>query len=71
MSADQIARRHFGAALAEAAAQGQDPDATARCLLNLVLESYLARRSVADVRSELLFLADNCDPDTDFMFMRP
>jgi hypothetical protein len=71
MSADQIARRHFTAALAEATAEGQDPDAVARCLLNLVIETYLAKRSIADVRSELLFLAENFDPDTDFMFMRP
>jgi hypothetical protein len=71
MSAQEIAHRHFAEALAEAARTRDDPDAVARCMLNLVVETYLKTRSVKDVRAELLFVADNCDPDTDFMFMRP
>ena len=71
MPAQEIAHRHFAAALAEAAATHDDPDAVARCMLNLVVETYLKTRTLKDVRSELLFVADNCDPDTDFMFMRP
>jgi len=62
---------HAAAALAEAGAQGESPDTVARCMLNLVVETYLQTRPVKDVRSELQFVADNCDPDTDFMFMRP
>jgi hypothetical protein len=31
----------------------------------------LERRGVADVRGELLAAADNVDPGTDYMFMRP
>jgi hypothetical protein len=29
------------------------------------------RQHRADIQSELRFVADNCDPDTDFMFMLP
>lgn len=66
-----IARRHFEAALGEADGAGQDGDATARAFLSLVIEAYLKTRSVEDVRQEILTLADNVDPDTDHMFMRP
>jgi hypothetical protein len=36
-----------------------------------VVAKYLESRPLADVQSELRFVADNCDPDTDFAFMRP
>ncbi len=71
MSAAEIASRHFSAALAEAGAASADADAVCRALLGLVVAKYIETRSVADVQSELHFLADNCDPDTDFAFMRP
>lgn len=71
MSASDIARRHFAAALAEAKAQNADPDAVARMTLSLVIETFLQRRSVADVRAEILGAAENVDPDTDYAFMRP
>ncbi|EGP07192.1 hypothetical protein [Afipia clevelandensis] len=71
MSASDIANRHFAAAIAEATASGQDGDGVCRALLGLVVNKYLETRGVADVQSELRFLADNCDPDTDFAFMRP
>ena len=71
MSATEIATRHFTAAIADAEAAGQDTDSVCRALLGLVVAKYLESRDVADVRSELRFVADNCDPDTDFMFMRP
>jgi len=71
MSAADIARRQFAAAMAEAKTQGQDPDAVARNMLSLVITSMLERRSVADVRAEILAAAENVDPDTDYMFMRP
>ena len=69
MSAADIANQHFTAALADAKAEGVDSDSL--CLLGLVVSTYLETRSVADVQSELRFVADNCDPDTDFAFMRP
>jgi hypothetical protein len=71
MSATEIAKVHFSAAIAEAEAAGLDPDGVCRSLLGLVVSKYLEKRGVADVQSELRFVADNCDPDTDFMFMRP
>ncbi len=71
MSAAEIAKRHFSAAVAEAETAGLGDDAICRALLGLVVAKYLESRKVADVQSELRFVADNCDPDTDFAFMRP
>ena len=71
MSAADIANRHFSAAIAETQAAGLESDALCRAVLNLVVAKYLETRSVTDVQSELHFLADNCDPDADFAFMRP
>jgi len=71
MSASQIAKLHFDAAIAAAEADNLDSDSVCRALLGLVVSKYLERRAVSDVQSELRFVAENCDPDTDFMFMRP
>ena len=71
MSAADIANLHFTAALTDAKAEGVDADVLCRSLLGLVVSTYLETRSAADVQSELRFLADNCDPDADFAFMRP
>ena len=69
MSAAEIASRHFFAAVAEAAGVGDD--GVCRALLGLVVAKYLEGRKVSNVQSELRFVADNCDPETDFAFMRP
>lgn len=71
MSASSIAKKHLEEAIQEAVAAGYDGESTCRYMLNLVIEKYLETRTVKDVKSELLFVADNFDPDTDFMFMRP
>jgi hypothetical protein len=71
MSASEIANTHFSAAMAAAQAAGTDQDGVCRSMLGLIVAKYLETRSAADVQSELHFLADNCDPDTDFAFMRP
>lgn len=71
MNAKEIAKRHFDDAVQEALAAGYDADSVARYMLDCVVSKYLEYRTVKDVRSELLFVADNCDPDADFMFMRP
>ncbi|HWZ39835.1 MAG TPA: hypothetical protein VNY08_16205 [Bradyrhizobium sp.] len=71
MSVSEIAQRHFAAAVKEAEAAGLDHDGLCRALLGLLVSEYLKTRDVTDVQSELRFVADNCDPDTDFMFMRP
>jgi hypothetical protein len=70
-SVSEIAQRHFAAALKEADGAGLGHDSLCRALLGLIVAEYLTTRGVADVQSELRFVADNCDPDTDFMFMRP
>jgi len=57
--------------MADAKSLSLDPDAVCRALLGLVVANYLERRSVRDVQAELRFVADNCDPDTDHIFMRP
>ncbi|QWG15542.1 hypothetical protein KMZ29_13255 [Bradyrhizobium sediminis] len=71
MSATEIAKRHFLAAVEEAEAAGLGHDSVCRSLLGLVISKYLETRNVSDVQSELRFVAENCDPGTDFMFMRP
>ena len=71
MSATEIATRHFSAAVAEAESAGLGQDGVCRAMLGLVVSKYLESREVSDVQSELRFVADNCDPGTDFMFMRP
>ncbi len=71
MSTTEIAQRHFAAALADAEDNGQGADSVCRAMLSLVVAKYLESRAVSDVQSELRFVAENCDPDTDFMFMRP
>lgn len=71
MSATEIAKLHFSAAVAAAEAAGLGHDSVCRALLSLIVSKYLETRDVSDVQSELRFVADNCDPDTDFMFMRP
>jgi hypothetical protein len=71
MSASEIAGRHFDAAVREAETAGLGHDSVCRSLLGLIVSKYLTTRDVADVRSELHFVADNCDPLGDFIFMRP
>lgn len=71
MTAGELARLHFSAAMAAAKAEGQDFDAVARAMLSAAVSSMLERRGVADVRAELLAAAENVDPDTDYAFMRP
>lgn len=71
MSASEIANTHFIAAMTAAQAAGLDQDGVCRSMLGLIVSKYLESRSAADVQSELRFVADNCDPDTDFAFMRP
>ncbi len=72
MSATEIAKFHFSKAVSEAEAAGLGHDSVCRSLLGLIVSKYLeGGRSVSDVQSELRFAADNCDPGTDFIFMRP
>jgi len=70
-SPTKIAKSHFAAAMKEALAVGQGEDAVARAFMHLAANSYLKTRSLDDVRQELQNLAENLDPDTDYVFMRP
>jgi RimJ/RimL family protein N-acetyltransferase len=71
MSVSEVTRNHFEAAIREAEAAGYSPEGIARSFLSLVVSKYLETRSVSDVRAELIAAAENCDPDTDYPFMRP
>ncbi|MEN3951573.1 hypothetical protein [Iodidimonas sp. SYSU 1G8] len=67
----EIAARHVAAMLEEAAAAGVPSDILGRTLLDHVVRIYRLTRSYDDIASELQFVAENIDPDTDFTFMRP
>lgn len=71
MTASEIARHYFVEARARCAADGQDPEAMARQMLSAVLAFMAETRPLSDVRAELMAAAENLDPDTDYMFMRP
>jgi hypothetical protein len=71
MSAATIAKGHLEQAIKEAELAGFDADSTARYMLGYVVSKYLEYRTPSDVRSELQFVIDNFEPDTDFVFMRP
>ena len=71
MTASEIARSHFEAAMQSADSDGQGRQAVARNLMAEALKLYLQSRTLDDVRSELIATADNLDPDTDYVFMRP
>jgi len=66
-----LVKGHIDAMMAEAAEKNIPADIVGRTLLNEVIEIYRRTRSNDDISSELRFVADNLDPDTDFEFMRP
>ena len=57
--------------LSEAEGKNIPADIVGRSLLNAVIEIYRRTRGNDDIASELHFVADNLDPDTEFAFMRP
>jgi hypothetical protein len=71
MSAFDIARRHAAEAFEEARGKNAGTDIVGRHLIDAVITEFLKTRSVDDVRRELLFIAENVDPETDYIFMRP
>lgn len=68
---NEIVEKHVTAMMAEAEEKNVPSDLIGRALLNEVLEIYRRTRSNDDISSELQFVAENLDPDTDFTFMRP
>lgn len=71
MNAGEIAKKHFAAALADAKAEGIGADTLARYMLACAVEAFLTVRPLRDVQAELIAAAENADPETDYMFMRP
>ena len=67
----ELVQRHVEALIEAAAAAGVPADVAARLLLQEVVEIWKRDRPLDDISSELKFVADNLDPDTDFEFMRP
>lgn len=68
---NEIAAKHVAAMMIEAEEKDVPSDVIGRALLNEVIEIYKRSRSNDDISSELQFVAENLDPDTDFAFMRP
>ncbi len=71
MSAYEIAKRHAAGAFEDARREEAGIEIVGRHLIDAVVAEFLKTRSVDDVRRELLFIADNIDPDADYIFMRP
>ncbi len=67
----QIAKKHYEAALAEAAAASIPADTMARTLMSFLMVTYREHYSIEQIREELTNLADNLDPDEEYLFMRP
>lgn len=61
----------FDALVRDATQAGLSEDVVGRLVLDRVVRLWSQNRSVEDIRSELLFVAENIDPDTDYAFMRP
>lgn len=71
MTAYGWARQELEAALLRAQEQGHDRQLALRALLAEVVELSRQSRGVEDLAQELMFLADNLDPERDYAFMRP
>ena len=67
----ELAKRHLATLMGEARAAGLPDDVVGRSLLNELVTLFLSQRSPEDVARELVFVAENLDPETDFTFMRP
>ena len=57
--------------LSKAAAEGLGEGIALRALLSAVVERSATQRTADDLAQELIFLADNLDPERDYGFMRP
>ncbi len=71
MTAYGWARQELEAALLRAQEQGYDRQLALRALLAEVVELSRQSRGIEDLAQELMFLADNLDPERDYAFMRP
>ncbi|MDH4611152.1 hypothetical protein [Pseudomonas sp. BN102] len=57
--------------LIDAKQNGLAEELALRALLSAVVERSTRLRSAEDLAQELIYLADNLDPDQDYGFMRP
>ena len=67
----EIIKRHVEALLEETRSANIPADVVGRMLFQEAIEIWKRERSLADIESELKFVAENLDPDSDFVFMRP
>jgi hypothetical protein len=68
---NELVDRHVAEMLAEADAQRVPTDVLGRALLARVIRIYGLTRRWDDIASELQFVAENLDPETEFAFIRP
>ncbi|WP_374304197.1 hypothetical protein [Ferrovibrio sp.] len=66
----ELVHRHVEAALAEAAQHAIPPETVASDLIADAVRVLKTRRSIADIKSELMFVIENLE-DRDYEFMRP
>ena len=67
----EVVGEHVRALLAEAENQKIPRDVIGRLLVQEAIEIWKVERSLSDIESELKFVVETLDPDTDFEFMRP
>lgn len=65
------ARSALERSLEDAKEGGFTEEMALRALLSAVVERSAGLRPTEDLAQELVFLADNLDPDRDYGFMRP
>ena len=65
------ARSALQQSLSEAKQNGLDEALALRALLSAVVERSTRLRSAEDLAQELIYLAENLDPEQDYGFMRP
>ena len=67
---NDICRDHLAAAI-KAAGSNSSADVVGRAMLSQIIAVWRQERSIADIKSELEYAADNLDPDEEYVFMRP
>ncbi|MDH4556542.1 hypothetical protein E8F11_15420 [Pseudomonas sp. BN417] len=71
MGIHEWARAALERELIDAKQNGQAEELALRALLSAVVERSTRLRSAEDLAQELIYLANNLDPDQDYGFMRP
>ncbi len=70
-TASELAQKHFAALMADIQSLQLDVDGVGRAMIDQIVQHAVERRGLEDVQAELRFLAENLDPDMDYIFMRP